>query len=409
MFRNALKCVMLGVAWCVRKSAKPVVEQSLIAAQTLNALLEESSYAASAPALTRAVELLQSMDTSDLSGSNLSGVITEVVETIETDIIGAIIAHHNDTQTALTKAYNDAVTATNEERTQQNHTKTEFQEWSDCSDIEKGHLNNFLNNASETKNAEAACETARTAAETAANISATLPSLAFDCDASVDLNCTNETASFNNQSDSSLSTWNSSIQGQLHNFSIKNQTWTNAINTTAQKQENEDAAWITFNGSVAICDTENDERITATCNWTGKAQTACDKKQAYETLVTDSKTSGHVHSQADREAEWRAAKKVICLLEDLAGTGSGSCDDDTDAMYTFGDGTNFTSLITHETEATAAVGCVETITMLDTVKRRDNSWTKGTQESPGANLTHYITQTNILPRTRDELKDACSR
>lgn len=408
MMRRFLICVFPSAVCGVVTSPNVHTQRSLAAAKSLNALFQESPTLAAKPGLARAVELLQSIGSAEVVGSNLTGAITAIVETLETDILGAILEHHSETQTTIDDSYTASKTATDLAKSKQSSTHDKMTSWITCTNQEKEDLVEFESKASDTANAEQTETNAGQAAENAKTISHTVVSKTLTCDALTDNNCNSSMTTFEHDFSTDTGSLLSSVGNDTTDYTSKNQTWTNAISDLAEKQTAENGAWTTFTGRVTECTGLLNKAKELKCDYKDKELDACAKLESYNGIVADVGASGTVLSESDRINEWQAVKKVICFLDSLKNNNTvAACDQTT---FTYGDGAQgFAVLDTKEDTVSGNLECITTgIHFADlTINFWARTWTNhGPQDNPTAYSTEYV-ETSEHEKTLDKLKADC--
>jgi len=398
MFRNILVFAIPSVVGGVRKADKPVVPAFHHVAERLSSFIQGSSRANAMPEFARAVEFLQSADGSDVSGSNLTDALDEVISLIDETIMDDIYKHHKDTQALIDSLFNDAVNSTQSANEKHGNAQQAFSTQSDCTRDEKAALTEFETQQELTTESLTRHNDAKGEAETAAAIHGTLGSITFSCDASLDINCTDTTEDFDEDTESALTNFNLTIQGQIETFNGRNVTWGLAIANLSAQRGIEDQAWEDFTEKVEWCDANKTDLDLKVCQWTSAEKDAEAKVTAFEQIVSDVHATGKLHSELDRKAEYDTAKQVICLLFRL------KTDDSTTGCGPFTYGEDFTDFVPLDLKTATHLSWRLTGEFIDNML--DRTWTNiGTQTSPPSS-TGY--EQNDVEKARGELDKSCT-
>jgi len=413
MMRRFLICVFPSAVCGVVTSPNVHSQRSLAAAKSLNALFQESTTLAAKPGLARAVELLQSIGSAEVVGSDLTEAIDAIVDTLNTDILGAILEHHNETQTTIDNSYTDAKNATDLAKSVQNSTHDKMTSWITCTNQEKEDLVEFESKAGDTADAEETETNAGQDAEDAKTISHTVVSRTLTCNALTDNNCNSSMTTFEHDFSTDTGNLLSSVGNDTTNYTSTNQTWTNAISDLAEKQTAENGAWTTFTRRVTECDGLLDAAKLGKCDYKDKEEDACAKLDSYNDIVAKVGASGDVLSESDRINEWQAVNKVICFLDSLKNNNTVAACDTTTFTYGFTNGDKvlgFADLDTKTDTVSGNLECIKTgihFANLTTIfSARTWGANHGPQDNPTASSTGYV-ESSEHEKTLDDLKADC--
>lgn len=279
---------------------------------TLSSMLEQRGYSKKVLESLRAAEALS--ETPGLSDS-LTSILGTVVAELESHVETAIQSGFSSTQSALATAHSAVETSTSNSLTKKAAADTNDEIWYSCVDEEKTKL----------EEAEAAAVALSVAIEAAVapcnemNTRASTPFLfsvepgSMSCDLSIG-NCDAALSTYLGNLEDAIKTQQDNMQGDIDAYETAKNACDAANAEIEAKEAAKTNATTAFDTQVMTCMNAHEEREVAMCMFGKELQVKHANEQAFSTLIEEVTGTGGVHSEPDRQLEWKTVSVVKCML-----------------------------------------------------------------------------------------------
>lgn len=309
MFRVSITLIScLGVALSLRRS-----ETEQLSSETASHLKSALAKHISALDKKHTDAIYRSLEKAQ--GSNLTATLNTIIGNLNL-AAQTVKDHVASTNTELENKVSDFEDNVSSVVTLKGEAEGLDNSWNSC-------LNRLVSNTSELQlakddleDAKGEMDSAETNANGKSNIADSLTLKDFSCDASdLDTDCDAEWTAWKNSTNDNISNLDHAVKNAISAYESANATWTRWIGRYVSNMSTTKSAQTTWTNNRQTCNNLKTQRGNKICSWFAAWEKKCVAKQAYDDLKADAEGVGNVHSQKDREVEYKALMTAVCVLK----------------------------------------------------------------------------------------------